>query len=236
MNNMNQSEFKKIPDDSRLDDLYQALSEYYEFEKGWPEGNWPITGRFNPPGFEVIVGAILTQNTRWENVETALAMMVEKGLTTAEAVLSAPADLLENAIRSSGFFRQKSAALTGVCRLWKQGRGVPPPGISRSELLKLDRIGPETADSILLYALDRTEFIADAYTRRLVFRLGSFPPPFSYQAVKDLFEEALPPRLDYYRRFHALIVQHGKRHCRSKPLCRGCPLRIRGICRFSEKR
>ena len=222
-------------DRDRLLAIYQSLEEYYEFNQGWPGGDWPVTGRFTPHRFEVIVGSILTQNTRWENVEMALGIMDQQGLTSAGAIARSEKETVEAAIRSSGFFRMKTDALTGVCILWASTGGIPPDHVSRNELLMVNRIGPETADSILLYALERTEFIADAYTRRLVSRLGCFNPPFDYKSVKILFEENLPAELRLFRRFHALIVQHAKRHCRSQPLCRDCPLRISGKCGFPEK-
>lgn len=223
-------------DRDRLLGIYQALEEHYEFDQGWPGGDWPVTGRFTPHRFEVIVGSILAQNTRWENVEMALGIMAQQGLTSAGAIARSEKEAVEAAIRSSGFFRMKADALKGVCILWASTGGIPPENVSRKDLLLIDRIGPETADSMLLYALERTEFIADAYTRRLVSRLGCFDPPFDYQSVKILFEDALPAELRLYRNFHALIVQHAKMHCLRKPLCRDCPLRISCKCGFLENR
>ena len=216
----------------RIMRLFPALQAFYDFDRGWPGGDWPVTGRFNPPRFEVIVGAVLTQNTKWENVETALAVMVEQGLTTAGEIACSEITFLEDAVRSSGFYRQKASTLIDLCRRWESGMGIPPADITRNELLEITRIGPETADSILLYALGRPEFVADAYTRRLVLRLGFFHSPPDYQAVKDIFEQGLPHEVPLFRKLHALIVQHSKKFCRRRPLCAGCPLRISGECQW----
>ena len=216
----------------RITRLFPALQAFYDFDRGWPGGDWPVTGRFNPPRFEVIVGAVLTQNTKWENVEMALAVMVEQGLTSAGEIARSETASLEAAVRSSGFYRQKASTLKDLCRMWEAGMGIPPADITRGRLLEITRIGPETADSILLYALGRPEFIADAYTRRLVLRLGFFSSPPGYQAVKDLFEQGLSHEVHLFRKFHALIVQHSKNFCRRRPLCSGCPLRISGECQW----
>ncbi len=216
----------------RIIRLFPALQSHYDFDRGWPGGDWPVTGRFIPPRFEVIVGAVLTQNTKWENVEMALAFMVEQGLTSAGEIARSEITSLEAAVRCSGFYRQKASALKNLCRLWKAGKGIPPSDITRKELLGITRIGAETADSILLYALGRPEFIADAYTRRLSLRLGFFTSPPDYQAVKGIFEQALPREVTLFRQLHALIVQHAKKFCRRRPVCPGCPLRISGDCRW----
>lgn len=217
----------------RIRRLFPVLEAYYEYDHGWPGGDWPVTGRFHPPRFEVIIGSVLTQNTRWENVEPALDSMVEKGLTSAGSIARAEVGYVEDAIRSSGFFRLKAAALSNLCRLWESTMGIPPEGFSRQDLLKISRIGPETADSILLYALGRPEFIADAYTRRLVFRLGIFSSPPDYRTVKSLFERSLPGEVPVFRQLHALIVLHARQHCRKKPVCSGCPLSITGDCQWA---
>jgi endonuclease-3 related protein len=212
--------------------LFPVLSSRYEFDSGWPGGDWPVTGRFHPPRFEIIIGSLLTQNTRWENVEMALASMAAKELTSAGDILRAETGCVEDAIRSSGFFRQKAAALINICRLWESNLGIPPDDCPRKELLEISRIGPETADSIILYALGRPEFIADTYTRRLVFRLGIFDDLPDYQTVKAVFEQNLPREIPVYRQLHALIVLHAKKHCRKKPFCNDCPFRIAGDCRW----
>lgn len=210
----------------RIMELFPALEAYYEFDSGWPGGGWPVSGRFNPARFEVIVGAVLTQNTRWENVEMALGVMVEQGLTSAGDIAHSKINAVETAVRSSGFFRQKASTLIEICRLWESTMGIPPADITREELLGITRIGPETADSVLLFALHRPEFIADTYTRRLVSRLGFFSSPPDYQSVKTLFEKYLPNEVPLFQKLHALIVQHAKKFCRRNPVCEGCPFQI----------
>ncbi len=212
--------------------IYNLLADHHEFSSGWPEGDWPVTGRFTPSRFEVILGAVLTQNTRWENVEMALAAMVKKGLTSAGKIVRAEITAIEDAVRSSGFFRQKASVLQHICRLWESTGGIPPIDITRNELLDIPRIGPETADSILLYALNRPEFIADNYTRRLVERLGMSGASPDYYSVKRLFEGSLPQDPTLFKKYHALIVQHARKYCRKTPLCPGCPLKVSGKCRF----
>ena len=216
--------------------LYRILQSHHRFSRGWPDGDWPVSGRFDPLRFEVILGTVLTQNTRWENVEMVLDSMAAKGLTTAGKILESGGDALEGAVRSSGFFRQKAAAISNICRLWESNGGIPSRDIDRKELISIPGIGPETADSILLYVLARPEFIADAYTRRLVERLEWHDSAPSYDACKKLFEDNLPPDTELFRKYHALIVLHARRFCRKKPLCDSCPLASAGICRFPEIR
>ena len=211
-----------MPRPITLERLFRKLGETLPFDPSWPDGNWPVRWEFQPDGFEIAVGAILTQNTRWENVERALRGLAQASLTTPAALLEAGARL-EEVIRPAGFFRQKSAALRRLAELWTCiGDRVP----ERSELVAVIGIGPETADAICLYAADRPEFIADAYTRRLIVRLGLLDPDqATYGNVKTFFQQGLEPDVRRFRAFHALIVQHGKRFCRKRPVCEDCPLR-----------
>jgi len=215
-----------------LMDVYRLLEKNCDFGKGWPRGEWPITGRFIPRDLEGVIGAVLTQNTRWENVKTALDRMAEMGLTSARSISMAGHENLQRSIRSSGFFRQKAETLIDLASRWCDTGGIPPAGISREALLGINRIGPETADTILLFVLGRSEFIADAYTRRLVARVGCFEPPFDYRSVKQLYEVSLPPLPSLYMRYHALIVQHARDRCRKTPLCTDCPLSLSELCLY----
>ena len=217
-----------------LMDVYRLLEKNCDFGKGWPRGEWPITGRFIPRELEVVIGAVLTQNTRWENVETALARMAEMGLTTARSISMAGRENLQRSIQSSGFFRQKAETLIDLASRWQDTGGVPPAGVSREELLGINRIGPETADTILLFVRGRIEFIADAYARRLVSRIGRFEPPFDYRSVKQLYEVSLPPLPSLYMRYHALIVQHARDFCRKTPRCTDCPLSLSELCLYPD--
>lgn len=182
---------------------------------------------------EICVGAILTQNTAWANVEKALAGLRTAGLTSAAALAAARLPGLERAIKSSGYFRQKARRLKAFCarllkdhpeglRAWFAGAETGP---LRAELLTYKGVGPETADSVVLYAAGKPSFVIDAYTRRLGERFG-LARGLSCEAWKALFESALPPDVKVYNECHALLVRLGKEFCRkSEPLCAACPLR-----------
>ena len=204
-----------------LEGLFDRLRSSLDFDPSWPDGDWPVRWGFVPAGFEIAVGAVLTQNTRWENVERSLERLAEANLTSPEAILEADGRL-EEAIRPSGFYRRKTATLRRLAALWvRSGARIPP----RGELIDVAGVGPETADAISLYAAGRAEFVADAYARRLVVRLGlERPERVTYSKIKARFERELRRDPALYRAFHALIVQHGKRFCRKRPHCPGCPL------------
>lgn len=186
--------------------------------------------------FEVCAGALLTQNTAWKNVEKALAGLNSAGLPSAAAIAACPLPKLERAIRSSGYFRQKARRLKAFCAriLREHPEGLErwfsrtPLAELRSELLSYKGVGPETADSIALYAAGKPSFVIDAYTRRLGgrARLGRGLP---YDGWKELFEGALPPDVKVYNEYHALLVKLGKDFCKkSRPRCAACPLG--GLC------
>lgn len=191
-----------------------------------PQRWWPVTLGGGP--FEVCAGAILTQNTAWTNVEKALRNL--DGLLTARKVASSGAARLARLVRPSGYYNQKAARLGGfakyVCR--KYGGDVSkllakPLGEAREELLSLKGIGPETADSMLLYGGGRRTFVVDAYTLRLASRMG-WKRAADYTSAKEFFESTLPRSAKLYNEFHALIVALCKYHCRKRPLCGQCPL------------
>ncbi len=198
--------------------LYRALLEAYG-----PQGWWPAEDPF-----EVAVSAILTQNANWRNAERALENLRGASLTSPEAILSAPRERLEALIRPSGFFRQKALRLVALSRAILSVGGLDalasiPLREAREFLLSIPGVGRETADSILLYALGRPVFVVDAYTRRLVERLG-IPAPPGYEPLRQFFESQLPRDRQLFMEFHALIVAHGKARCRARPRCDGCPL------------
>jgi len=174
-----------------------------------------------------MVGAILTQNTNWRNVETAITNLKQAGALDADLLLAMPEEQLQVLIRPSGFFRQKATRLQQFCHFYRDyGReaGLKQQPDLRKRLLAQPGIGPETADSILLYALDQPSFVIDAYTRRLFTRLGLIDKGTSYAGMQHYFESQLPTDLKLYQEYHALIVEHAKRHCRTIPLCTACPL------------
>ncbi len=199
----------------------QAIHDHLLAAYG-PQGWWPADSVF-----EMMVGAILTQNTSWTNVEAAIANMKAAGLLDARAIAACNEDQLATAIRPSGYYNQKARKLKIFADFYLSHGGEP--GLRaltspRQMLLALHGIGPETADSMLLYALERPVFVIDAYTRRIFGRLGLTLPEASYHALQDYFHSSLPSSLELFKEYHALIVMHAKRHCRIRPVCVGCPL------------
>ncbi len=192
-----------------------------------PQGWWPGRTRF-----EVIVGAILTQNTAWSNVARAIANLHRARALTPQALASLPTPRLAGLIRSSGYYNIKATRLKRFLRFLERRYGLNlsrmfarHPSILRRELLAVPGIGPETADSILLYAGDVPTFVVDAYTRRILNRHGLIRPDATYDQVQALFMTALPPDAALYNEYHALLVAVGKDFCRPIPRCAGCPLR-----------
>jgi len=206
-------------------DLYQALEASVSLEGVWPEGNWPVTAQFEPTEFEIVVGAVLTQNTNWRNVEKGLSRLIDTGLTDVGKVSMCPTAVLEMAVRPVGFFRRKALVLKRLSALILRYGEDFYARVHREELLSISGVGPETADAILLYACARLEFIADGYTRRILGRFGVLDHVRSYQEAKRILEFHLPSRLEVYRKFHALLVEHAKNSCRKEPLCSICFLR-----------
>lgn len=189
--------------------------------------------------FEIACGAILTQNTAWTNVVRALEGLQDAGALSVEGLLRLRPARLRALIRPSGYFNQKEKKLRGFAGHVRERRsGRLGPWLrhpkARAELLELWGIGPETADSILLYAGNRLVFVVDAYTRRIGQRLGLFRYN-DYEAVRAYFERRLPRSAEVYQEFHALLVELAKRHCRkSAPLCAPCPLL--SMCRHGRRR
>lgn len=202
-------------------DIYGRLLKVYGPQRWWPADS----------PFEMMVGAVLTQNTAWSNVEKAVEGLRTNRLLDPEAILSFPEEVLCEVIRPSGYFRVKAGRLRDLCRFLVDGGGdlsrfekVPTPEL-RQRLLSVKGIGPETADSILLYAFSRPVFVVDSYTVRLLERLGRLPGKGTYGEVQDLFMKGLDLDTALFNEYHALIVIHGKEMCRKKtPLCAGCPL------------
>lgn len=197
-------------------------------DRSWPGGDWPLTGGFDPEWLEIVLGSILTQNTRWENVEKTIPRLKSAGLVNLDTLNRCPARKLEDAIRPAGFFRQKATVIKGIAGFFVN-RPTPEVPLERESLLGLKGIGPETADSILLYGFGRLEFVADAYSRRLLRRLGIVESEIGYEKAKRLIESVLKDDIQRYKSLHALIVQHAKQICRKRPLCELCPLT--GLCR-----
>jgi len=209
----------------RLSELFEALLAAYGAQHWWPAEE----------PFEVIVGAVLTQNTAWRNVERAILQLKKERLLAPEAIARAPRSRLEAAVRPAGFFRQKAERLQEVARFVLDAGGIEELrrqaeadlAAARSAWLSVRGIGPETADSILLYAFDQPIFVIDAYTKRILHRLGLAPPNPRYEELQAMFHRALPPDAALFNEYHALFVAHAKAYCRARARCTGCPLALR---------
>lgn len=191
--------------------------------------------------FEVVIGAILTQNTAWTNVEQAINNLKQADVLSPYKLACLPSSQLETLIRPSGFYRQKSARLKNLAaHLVGSWHGnitdfcSGPLDSARARLLALPGIGPETADSILLYAAERPTFVVDAYTRRVFERIGLLKGLEQYEDIRRMFMQNLPVDARLFNEYHAQIVQLAKTFCRkSTPLCSGCPLS--GECRYARQ-
>ncbi len=198
-----------------------------------------LLGRFGPqrwwPGdspFEVAVGAVLTQNTNWGNVEKAINNLKKAGKLSATAIHKMQTDQLAGLIRPSGYFNVKAKRLKSLIKWFiERFDGDTEKMFSqrledlREELLSVKGIGPETADSILLYAGGMPSFVVDAYTYRILLRHQLILEESTYDEIKSFFEDNLPQDVDRYNEYHALLVQVGKNYCKPRePACEKCPL------------
>jgi endonuclease-3 related protein len=205
-------------------ELYDILHHVFGPQHWWPADS----------PFEIIVGAILTQQTSWSNVEKAIANLKAANVLAPDKIAGMPLEYLEDIIRPSGFYRQKARYLKALCRhIVNAYSGNIDVMFSRPladlipELLALPGIGPETADSILLYAGGKPTFVVDAYTIRICQRIG-INDSAKYDEVKEFFESNLPKDILLYNEFHALFVRLGKDLCRPKaPKCGECPVKDR---------
>ncbi len=193
-----------------VEKIYKMLLKKYG-RQNW----WPISEKFRPPELEICIGTILTQNTNWKNVEKALENLIDAKKLTTESIASCPLPTLETIIKSSGFYKQKAERLRDFCKFINDFEGDFYRDITREKLLAIGDIGPETADSILLYACGKPYFVVDAYTRRMFSRLGLIKGDEDYEILRGFFESRLPEDVELYKEFHALIVEHEKRNSRS---------------------
>jgi len=208
---------------SLLLNMYQAMLDELGPSHWWP-GETP---------FEIAVGAILTQNTNWVNVSKAIANLKEAGVLDAKIMYGLSLEELAELIRPAGYFRLKAkrlhhflAFLRSSCRFDMDLLPAKGLGALRSALLGVNGIGPETADSILLYALKKPSFVVDAYTARICQRHGLVPEDVSYEELRDFFMDVLTPDIRLFNEFHALFVRVGAGWCKkSKTLCATCPLK-----------
>lgn len=206
---------------ARLERIFNALHDAYGPQHWWP-GESPS---------EIVIGAILTQNTSWKNVEKAIDAMRSSGLIDWGRLRDIPTDELAPIIRAAGYHNLKARRLKNfVDWLWSRHEGnldglsdVPLPEL-RAALLEINGIGPETADSILLYALNRPTFVVDAYTSRIARRHGLIGSSHDYAALQALFQNNVCADVRLFNEYHALIVAVGKRHCGPTARCDSCPL------------
>ncbi|MCK4913503.1 MAG: endonuclease III domain-containing protein [Planctomycetes bacterium] len=206
----------------QLTEIYQLLLERFGGQD-W----WPGDGRF-----EIIVGAILTQNTNWTNVEKALANLKSADLLDAEKLHHLDSEKMAALIRPAGYYNIKTKRLKNFLSwLFEKYNGQLSSlenlstACLREELLTINGIGKETADSILLYAFEREIFVVDAYTARIAIRHGLIDSDADYERLSELFQSNLQQDVKLFNEYHALLVQVGKNFCKPKPNCSDCPLK-----------
>lgn len=202
-----------------ISEVYKTLFAANGHQRWWPGDS----------AFEIMVGAVLTQNTAWTNVEKAITNLKKAKALTPQALAKAHPKKLAGWLKPSGYFNIKARRVKAMCQ-WLMAQGgvrrlarVSTPEL-RQALLAVHGIGPETADDILLYAFHRPVFVIDAYTRRIFQRLGLIAGKEDYEALRQLFENALDSDVQLFNEYHALIVIHGKGVCKKRPVCRNCCL------------
>lgn len=205
-----------------LEEYYRTLLDRFGYQNWWPAES----------PFEMMIGAILTQNTAWTGVEKAITNLKENDLLNPESISTVEPERLAGLIRPAGYFNQKTKRIQSFTRWFlerfegniKRMKDVPLLEM-REELLAQNGIGPETADSILLYALRHPTFVIDTYTYRMLHRHGFVGEESSYEEMKTVMEEQLPKEEALFNDFHAQIVRVGKEYCRKEPKCEECPLK-----------
>jgi len=232
---------------NKVEEIYSILAAAYG-KQGW----WPIfstaagqseygTGapKDDKDRFEIVIGAILTQNVAWKNVEKGLESLKRNKIFTPRKLHKADSELIAQCIRPTGYFNQKTIKIKNFLNWFKayhysfdELSGFKTP-VLRDDLLGVNGIGPETADSILLYALNRKIFVIDAYTKRIFSRLNYISSDDSYDSVQNFFQKHFNGTVRKYSEYHALIVVHGKDICKNKPLCSRCCLK--NICSFNSE-
>ena len=197
-----------------LKQIYTTLLNEFGHQDWWPADT----------PFEVVIGTVLTQQTRWTNVEQAIANLKEHGLLEPENLAQADVELIEKLVHCCGFYRQKASRLNNIAKYFAD-KGIEnvfsvPTNELRDDMLSLNGVGNETADSIVLYAANKPKFVIDAYTTRIMDCLGING---NYIRLQELFEKELPVNVDLYKEYHALIVEFAKTYCGRKR-CAECLL------------
>lgn len=205
--------------------LFHLLKAHFGPQHWWP-AETPI---------EVMVGAVLTQNTNWQNVEKAMLNLKKRDLLSVERLHALGPEPLAQEIRPAGYYNIKAKRLKNLIAFVMAAYGGELNALKQEDtqrlrqgLLSVNGVGPETADSILLYAFNRPVFVIDAYTRRILSRHAVAGEHEDYDELQGWFMLHLPAQVALYNEFHALMVQIGKHYCRRSPLCKGCPLQTWG--------
>ena len=220
----------------KLKTIYEVMLKEYG-KQGW----WPTTpvGKLIPiysggpktekQQLEIIFGSLLTQNTAWKNVKKALICLNKNKLMNLDSLLKYPHPKLAECIRSSGYHNQKAERLKIISKFLKV---MPINELNKLDvktlreiLLKIKGIGPETADSIILYAFNKPTFVVDAYTKRIISRVGLCEEDVKYEDLQNIFMDSLTCDEKLFNEYHALLVEHAKRYCNVKPKCGECILR-----------
>ncbi len=207
--------------------MQALLRELYEklWEAFGPQGWWP-----GETPFEIALGAILTQNTNWRNVARVISDLKQNGFLEAQALREMPEARLAGHLRPVGYYNIKARRVKNFLSFLAQYHdsmtlmAEEDSEVLRQKLLDIKGIGPETADSILLYALHKPTFVVDAYTFRILSRHGLVANPLSYEELRQLFMDNLPMDVALFQEYHALLVRVGKDFCRTRPRCAQCPL------------
>ena len=206
----------------QLLDIYHRLDDYFGPLHWWPAEN----------DIEMIVGAVLTQNTNWKNVEKSIDSLKGANLLSFAALVDIPVEQLAGMIRSSGYYNLKARRLKNLLEMVARDYDgdlqlffSEEISTARNALLRVKGIGPETADSILLYGGGHPIFVVDAYTHRILSRHSLVPEECDYQTIQDLFMDNLEPDVAMFNQYHALLVRTAKQFCKKRePLCGNCPL------------
>jgi len=220
-----------------LKTLYKKLHTEFGDLNWWPMDQSYHKKNKSDPRFEVIIGAILTQNTNWSNVKKAIDRLKKNRCLDINPILEIDFERLKKLIKSSGFFNQKAKRLKTVCKMIYEKYNYNLDSFFdkdiyqiRNELLELKGIGPETADSIILYAAGKPIFVVDAYTKRLCKRIP-LPVKNSYDEIQKYFQDQISKCFEQkeltriYKELHSLIVELAKKYCKKKPICTNCPLK-----------
>ncbi|MFA6499563.1 MAG: endonuclease III domain-containing protein [Desulfurivibrionaceae bacterium] len=206
---------------NRIEEIHTRLFDHFGPQHWWP-GETP---------FEVMLGAVLTQNTSWRNVSMVIEALRQDGLLSFEALETLPLEVLAEKIRPSGYYNQKAKRLKGLFAAIREDSESLEDFFNhdvhtlRKKLLAIKGIGPETADSITLYAAGKPVFVVDAYTYRILLRHDLIAEDAGYEEIQELFLGKLPTDALLFNEYHALLVRLGKEYCKkSNPLCDTCPL------------